>query len=52
LAAALLFDEKTRQSAAQFWFGLQDVGIRAVIQRTFDVSPAFLKHSSAEKFAV
>jgi hypothetical protein len=27
LAGALLFDEKTRQSAALFWFGLRDVGI-------------------------
>jgi hypothetical protein len=37
---ALLFDEKIRQSAPLFWFGLQDVGIlhifysRSVIQRT------------------
>jgi hypothetical protein len=33
-------------------FGLRDVGIlysRVVIQRTIDVSPAFLKHSSAGK---
>jgi hypothetical protein len=37
LAGALLFDEKIRQSAPLFWFGLRDVGIlysRAVIQRT------------------
>jgi hypothetical protein len=37
LAVALLFDEKIRQSAALFWFGLRDVGVlysRAVIQRT------------------
>jgi hypothetical protein len=27
LAGALLFDEKICQSAALFWFGLQDVGI-------------------------
>jgi hypothetical protein len=27
LAGALLFDEKIRQSAALFWFGLRDVGI-------------------------
>jgi hypothetical protein len=43
-AGALLFDEKIRQSAALFWFGLWDVGIlysRAVIQRTIDVSPTF-----------
>jgi hypothetical protein len=46
LAGALLFDVKISQSAALFWFGLQDVGIpysRAVIQRTIDVSPAFLE---------
>jgi hypothetical protein len=55
LAGALLFDEKIRESAALFWFGLRDVGIlysRAVIQRTTDVSPAFLEHGSAEKIAV
>jgi hypothetical protein len=55
LASSLLFDEKIRQSAALFWFGLQDVGIlysQVVIQRTIDVSPAFLEHSSAEKIAV
>ncbi len=55
LAGALLFDEKIRQSAALFWFGLRDVGIlysRAVIQRTIYVSPAFLKHGLAEKIAV
>jgi hypothetical protein len=41
LAGALIFDEKICQSAAQFWFGLRDVGSlysRAVIQRTIDVS--------------
>jgi hypothetical protein len=55
LAGALLFDEKFRQSAALLWFGLWDVGIlysRAVIQRTIDVSPAFLEHGSAEKISV
>jgi hypothetical protein len=52
---ALLFDEKIRQSSALFWFGLRDVGIPdsgAVIQRTLDVSIAFLERSSAEKMAV
>jgi hypothetical protein len=42
LAGALLFDEKIRQSAALFWFGLRDVGIlysQAITQRTIDVSP-------------
>jgi hypothetical protein len=54
LAGALLFDEKIRHSAALFGFGLRDVEIlysQAAIQRKFDVSPAFLEHSSAEKFA-
>jgi hypothetical protein len=54
LAGTFLFDEKIRQSAALFWFGLRDVGIlysRAVIQRTIDVSSAFLEHSFAEKIA-
>jgi hypothetical protein len=55
LAGALLFDEKIRQRAALFWFGLRDVGIlysQAVIQKTIDVSPAFLEHGSAEKISV
>jgi hypothetical protein len=55
LAGALLFDEKICQSAALFWFGLLDVGIlysRAIILRTIDVSPAFLKHGSVEKIPV
>jgi hypothetical protein len=50
-----LFDEKIRQSAALFWFGLWDVGILyslAVIPRTTEVSPAFLEHGWAEKIAV
>jgi hypothetical protein len=55
LDGALLFNEKIRQSAALFWFELQDVGIlysRVIIQRTIDVSPAFLEHGLAEKIAV
>jgi hypothetical protein len=54
LACTLLFDEKIRQSAALFWFGLRDAGIlylRAVIQRTIDVSPEFLEHGLVEKIA-
>jgi hypothetical protein len=46
---------KKSASAALFWFGLRDIGTlysRAVIQRTVDVSPAFLDHGSAEKIAV
>jgi hypothetical protein len=55
LAGALSFDEKIRQNVALFWFGLRDVEIlysQAVIQRTIDVSPTFLEHSSAEKISV
>jgi hypothetical protein len=55
LAEALLFDEKIRQIAGLFWFGLGDVGIlysRALIQRTIDVFPAFLEHGLAEKIPV
>jgi hypothetical protein len=55
LAGALLFYEKIRQSAALFWFGLRDVGIlysQAVIQRTIDVSPAFLEHGLVEKILI
>jgi hypothetical protein len=55
LAGALLFDEKIRQNAALFWFGLRDVGIlysQTVIQRAIDVSPTFLEHALAEKIAV
>ncbi len=50
--------KKICQSAALFWFGLREVGIlqifypRAVIQRTFVDSRAFLEHGSAEKTAV
>jgi hypothetical protein len=38
-----------------FWFGLRDVGIlypRDVIQRTIDVSSAFLERGLVEKIAV
>jgi hypothetical protein len=52
---ALLFDEKIYRSAALFWFGLRDVGILyspAVIQRTLDVSLAFLEWGLEEKMAV
>jgi hypothetical protein len=58
LAGALLFDEKIRQSAALFWFGVRDVGYLqifysgAVIQRTIVDSPAFLETGLAEKIAV
>jgi len=55
LAGALLFDEKICQSSALFWFGLRKDGIlylQAAIQRTIDISPAFLEHDSAKKIAV
>jgi hypothetical protein len=55
LAGALLFNEKIRQMAALFWFGMRDVGLfysRAVIQRTIVDFLAFLEHVLAEKIAV
>jgi hypothetical protein len=55
LAGTLSFDEKIRQSAALFWFGLRNDGIlylQATIQRTIEISPAFLEHGSAKKIAV
>jgi hypothetical protein len=58
LAGTLLIDEKIRQSAALFWFGLRDVGILqkfysgSVLQRTIVDSPAFLEQGSAEKIMV
>jgi hypothetical protein len=48
LAGELLFDEKIRQNAALFWFGLRNVVFpqiflsQAKIQRTIVDSPAFL----------
>ncbi len=44
--------KKIHQSAALFWFGLRNVEIlysRAIIQRTNDVSPAFLEPGLAER---
>jgi hypothetical protein len=55
LAGTLLFDEKIRQSAALFWFGLRNVEtlyLQAVIERTIDISPAFLEHGLVEKIVV
>jgi hypothetical protein len=43
LAGALSFDEKIRQSAALFWFGLrndENFYLRTVIQSTIVASPA------------
>jgi hypothetical protein len=57
MAGTLLFDEKS--TIVLLFFGMDcwimDIGIlysRAVIQRTTDVSHAFLEHGSAEKIAV
>jgi hypothetical protein len=55
LAGTLSFDEKIRKSGTLFWLGLRNDGIlylRAAIQRTIDISPAFLEHGSAKKIAV
>jgi hypothetical protein len=55
LAGALLFDEKICQSSALFWLRLWYDGIlylRAAIQRTIDISTAFLEHGSAKKIMV
>jgi hypothetical protein len=52
LACALLFDEKIRQSAALFWLGLQneeDLHSQGAIQRTIDVSPAFMEYGLVKK---
>jgi hypothetical protein len=54
LAGALSFDEKIRQSAALFWFGLlydEFFYLRATIQRTIDASPAFMEYGLAKKIA-
>jgi hypothetical protein len=55
LAGALSFDEKIRQSAALFWFGLRNDGIfylQAAIQRTIDISPDFWSTVRRKKIAV
>jgi hypothetical protein len=55
LAGTLLFNEKIHKRVVLFWFGLRDVGLiysQAVIQRTIDISAAFLEHGLAEKIAV
>jgi hypothetical protein len=47
--------KKIRKGAAIFWFVLRNDGIlylQAAIQRTIDISPAFLEHGSAKKIAV
>jgi hypothetical protein len=54
LAGALSFDEKIRQSSPLFWLGLRNDGIfylRATIQRTIDVSPAFMEYGLVKKIA-
>jgi hypothetical protein len=54
LAGTLLFDEKIPQVLLYFGLdcGMLELYSRAVIQRTNDVSPAFLEHSLAEKIGV
>jgi hypothetical protein len=52
LAGALSFDEKIRKSAALFLYGLRNDGIlymQAAIQRTIDVTPAFMEYGLAKK---
>jgi hypothetical protein len=52
LAGALSFDEKIRQSAALFWFGLRNDEIfylRTVIQSTIVASPAFMEYGLVKK---
>jgi hypothetical protein len=47
--------KKSAKSSALFWFGLRNDGIiylRAAIQTTIDISPAFSEHGSAKKIAV
>jgi hypothetical protein len=55
LAGTISFDEKSRQSAALFWFGLCDFGVLqifyswAVLQRTIVDSPSFFSPSSRKR---
>jgi hypothetical protein len=54
LAGALIFDEKSTKVQLYF-FGLRNDGIlylQSAIQRTIDISPAFLEHGSAKKIVV
>jgi hypothetical protein len=54
LAGALLFEEKIRQSAALFWFGLRDVGMFVRIQTAIQASrrlDSFL-YEAAQNFKV
>jgi hypothetical protein len=54
LAGSLLFDEKIRQSAALFCFGLRNAEVlhsQAAIQRTIDVHPEFMEYGLAKKIA-
>jgi hypothetical protein len=48
LAGALLFDEKIRQSAALFWFGLRN---DEVLHSQATISPAFMEYGLAKKIA-
>jgi hypothetical protein len=44
LAGTLSFDEKISQNVALFWSVLRNDGLQAAIQRTIDISTAFLEH--------
>jgi hypothetical protein len=47
--------KKSAKVQLYFWFGLRNdevFYVRAAIQRTIDISPAFLEHGSAKKIAV
>jgi hypothetical protein len=55
MAGALLFDEKNPQKCYSIlvWIvGCWNSLLTRVIQRTIDVSPAFLEHGSVEKITV
>ncbi len=51
----ILWKNPPKCRSTVFWFGLRNDGIfylRAAIQRTVDISPAFLEHSSVKMIAV
>jgi hypothetical protein len=52
LAGALSSDEKIRQSAPLFWFGLRNDGRKPQPKKQLKSLPAFLEHGSAKKIAV
>ncbi len=55
LAGALSLDQKIRQSAALFRFGLRNdeiLYLQAATQRSIDASPAFMEYGLVKKIAV